>query len=154
MLFRSNQNDSKFESWDHWINAQDSGETEFEKFEFDHPGFILFSSGTTGKPKCIVHKAAGVLLKLKAEHLFNFDLTSKDKVFFYTTTGWMMWNWLLYVLASATSIVIYDGNPTHLKVDKLLDIAATLKVSHLGLDRKSTRLNSSHSSVSRMPSSA
>ena len=131
-----NQNDSKFESWDHWISSHDAGTTEFEKFEFDHPGFILFSSGTTGKPKCIVHKAAGVLLKLKAEQLFNFDLTSKDKVFFYTTTGWMMWNWLLYVLASATSIVIYDGNPTHLKVDKLLDIAATLKVSHLGLSAK------------------
>ncbi|NCV74098.1 MAG: acetoacetate--CoA ligase, partial [Actinobacteria bacterium] len=116
-------NPSEYSNWDDWKSEFKNLPLEFKKFSFNTPGFILFSSGTTGKPKCIIHSAAGVLLKLKAEQLFNFDLKSEDKIFFYTTCGWMMWNWLLYCLASKSSIVLYDGSPTYPKVEKLLEIA-------------------------------
>jgi acetoacetyl-CoA synthetase len=131
-----NQESTKYQNWDNWLLPYSGAELKYERFGFDHPGFILFSSGTTGKPKCIVHRAAGILMKLTAEHLFNFDLSEEDKVFFYTTTGWMMWNWLLYVLASSTSIVLYDGSPTYPRVDNLLQIAADEKCTHLGLSAK------------------
>lgn len=131
-----NQESTKYENWDNWLLPYSGTALKYERFSFDHPGFILFSSGTTGKPKCIVHRAAGILMKLTAEHLFNFDLGEKEKVFFYTTTGWMMWNWLLYVLASSTSIVLYDGSPTYPRVDNLLQIAADEKCTHLGLSAK------------------
>lgn len=73
---------NKYENWDSWIDPFQDMSFEYKKFSFDHPGFILFSSGTTGKPKCIVHRAAGVLLKLRAEQLFSFDIDENDKVFF------------------------------------------------------------------------
>lgn len=131
-----NDKSSKYEDWDSWLSPFIGAELMYEKFPFDHPGFILFSSGTTGKPKCIVHRAAGILLKLRAEQLYNFDFDEKDKVFFYTTCGWMMWNWLLYLLASGASILLYDASPTYPKVDKLLAIAADEKCTHLGLSAK------------------
>jgi acetoacetyl-CoA synthetase len=131
-----NDKSSKYEDWDSWLSPFAGAELRYEKFPFDHPGFILFSSGTTGKPKCIVHRAAGILLKLRAEQLYNFDFDDKDKVFFYTTCGWMMWNWLLYLLASGASILLYDASPTYPKVDKLLAIAAGEKCTHLGLSAK------------------
>lgn len=131
-----NQESNKYQNWDNWLLPYSGIALKFEKFDFDHPGFILFSSGTTGKPKCIVHRAAGILMKLTAEHLFNFDLSKEEKVFFYTTTGWMMWNWLLYVLASSASIVLYDGSPTFSRVDNLLQIAADEECTHLGLSAK------------------
>ncbi|MFM7495544.1 MAG: acetoacetate--CoA ligase [Candidatus Nanopelagicus sp.] len=119
-----------------WISPYPGNNLGFVKFAFDHPGFILFSSGTTGKPKCIIHSAAGVLLKLRAEQIFNFDLSSQNKMFFYTTTGWMMWNWLVYVLGSGATIVLYDGSPTYPTVDKLLEIADSESCTHLGVSAK------------------
>ena len=129
-------NPSEYTNWDDWKSEFKNLPLEFKRFSFDHPGFILFSSGTTGKPKCIIHSAAGILLKLKAEHLFNFDLSSEDKIFFYTTCGWMMWNWLLYCLASKSSIVLYEGSPTYSNVERLLEIAESENCSRLGVSAK------------------
>ena len=126
----------KYENWDSWIDPFQDMSFEYKKFSFDHPGFILFSSGTTGKPKCIVHRAAGVLLKLRAEQLFSFDIDESDKVFFFTTCGWMMWNWLIFILGSSASIVLYDGSPTYPNLHRLLEIAEDENCTRLGLSAK------------------
>ena len=126
----------KYENWDSWLDPFKDMSFEYKKFSFDHPGFILFSSGTTGKPKCIVHRAAGVLLKLRAEQLFSFDIDESDKVFFFTTCGWMMWNWLIFILGSSASIVLYDGSPTYPNLHRLLEIAEDEKCTRLGLSAK------------------
>jgi len=88
-----------------------SAESVFRQLAFDHPLFILFSSGTTGPPKCIVHGAGGTLLQHLKEHQLHCDIGPGDRVFYYTTTGWMMWNWLLSALASDATLVLYDGAP-------------------------------------------
>jgi acetoacetyl-CoA synthetase len=79
---------------------------------FDHPLYVLYSSGTTGKPKCIVHGAGGTLLQHAKEHQLHCDVRPGDRVFYYTTAGWMMWNWLLSALASGATLLLFDGNPT------------------------------------------
>lgn len=97
----------------------DSGQREdsednqisFERVEFNHPLFIMFSSGTTGQPKCIVHGHGGTLLQHLKEHQLHCDIHPDDRVFYFTTTGWMMWNWLLSALASRATIMLYDGSP-------------------------------------------
>jgi acetoacetyl-CoA synthetase len=86
---------------------------EFESVEFAHPLFIMFSSGTTGPPKCIVHSVGGTLLQHLKEHQLHTDIGPGDRVFYYTTTGWMMWNWLLSSLASGATLVLYDGAPLY-----------------------------------------
>lgn len=85
---------------------------EFPRFAFDHPLFVLFSSGTTGAPKCIVHGAGGTLLTHRKEHALHCDLGPGDRLYFQTSCGWMMWNWLVSALASGVTIVLYDGSPT------------------------------------------
>ena len=85
----------------------------FVQVPFDHPLFIMFSSGTTGPPKCIVHSTGGTLLQHLKEHQLHTDIQPGDRVFYYTTTGWMMWNWLLSSLASGATLILYDGAPLH-----------------------------------------
>lgn len=111
-------------------------EPSFERLPFDHPLYILFSSGTTGAPKSMVHRAGGVLLQHLKEQQFSNDIRSGDRVFFFTTTGWMMWNWLASVLASDASIVVYDGNPAHPSMTHLFDIADELGVTLFGTSAK------------------
>ena len=103
---------------------------------FDRPGFILFSSGTTGKPKCIVHSAAGVLLKALSEQRYHLDIKGKDEVFYFTTCGWMMWNWLFMALGTGAGIVLFDGNPMHPNPNRLFDIAQENELTFLGVSAK------------------
>ena len=103
---------------------------------FERPGFILFSSGTTGKPKCIVHSAAGVLLKALSEQRYHLDIKGKDEVFYFTTCGWMMWNWLFMALGTGAGIVLFDGNPMHPNPNRLFDIAQENQLTFLGVSAK------------------
>ena len=93
--------------------SQSDAEPRFEPLPFAHPLSILYSSGTTGVPKCIVHGAGGTLLQHRKEHVLHCDIRPGDIVFFFTTCGWMMWNWLLTTLASGATVVLYDGAPLH-----------------------------------------
>ena len=127
---------SSFESWRSWLAPHRRATLNFEALPFDHPGFVLFSSGTTGKPKCITHRAAGILLKLRAEQRYQLELGEGDRTLYYTTCGWMMWNWLLYVLGSGSSIVLYDGSPAFPDLDRLFELAAKYEVTALGLSAK------------------
>ena len=93
------------------ILQQEIEYSKFEKFNFNHPLYILYSSGTTGVPKCIVHSSGGALIQHKKEHVLHCDINEKDRVFYFTTCGWMMWNWLVSALASKATIILYDGSP-------------------------------------------
>jgi acetoacetyl-CoA synthetase len=95
----------------------------FAQVPFDHPLYILFSSGTTGIPKCIVHRAGGILLKHLAEHVLNTDTKDTDKLFYFSTCGWMMWNWLVSGLAAGATLLLYDGSPFHPSERVLFDYA-------------------------------
>jgi acetoacetyl-CoA synthetase len=103
---------------------------------FDHPGFVLYSSGTTGKPKCIVHRAAGVLLKHLVEHRLHCDLRPGDVAFYYTTCGWMMWNWLAGTLATGATVLLYDGSPFHPAPAAMFDLAEAEAVTLFGTSAK------------------
>ena len=118
------------------IIKQKSTELIFNKFDFEHELAILYSSGTTGKPKCICHKTGGVLLQHLKEHQLHCDIKENDNVFYFTTCGWMMWNWLISALASKASIVLFDGSPMYKKEDLLLKIANKEKITLFGISAK------------------
>ena len=108
----------------------------FERFEFDHPIYILFSSGTTGKPKCITHGAGNVLIEHNKEFMLHCDIRDNEKLFYYTTTGWMMWNWLVGGLATGSSIFLFDGAPVYPKIDVLLEYCQNKKINLFGVSAK------------------
>ena len=109
---------------------------QFHRGPFDQPIYILYSSGTTGVPKCIVHGAGGTLLQHQKEHLLHTDIRRDERVFYFTTCGWMMWNWLASVLATGATIVLYDGSPFHPEPGSLWQMAAEERINVFGTSAK------------------
>jgi len=120
--------------WDGFY--QSGGEPEFTSVPFAHPLYILYSSGTTGVPKCIIHGTGGVLLQHVKEHGLHVDLGPEDRLFYYTTCGWMMWNWLVSALAVGSAVVLYDGSPFHPGPERLLDVIDQQRISVFGTSPK------------------
>jgi acetoacetyl-CoA synthetase len=126
----------RISQFDEWIKPFMGSAANYEQLPFDHPGFVLFSSGTTGKPKCITHSGAGVMLKAQSELLYQFNITKGNKVFFFTTCGWMMWNWLTMALGRGATIVLFDGAPMAPTPKRLFDIAQDEKLDFFGVSAK------------------
>lgn len=120
-------------SWDEFLAPHAPAEMRYTRLPFDHPLFILYTSGTTGVPKCIVHTTGGSMLKSIGEHALQFDVGPGDTAFFPTTLGWMMWNFLVNYLPTGAKIVCYDGSPFHPATDRLWQLAAEQGVTVLGL---------------------
>ncbi|KAI2693276.1 acetoacetate--CoA ligase [Pseudomonas sp. TNT3] len=120
--------------WDDFYEA--GGEPDFVPVPFAHPLYILYSSGTTGVPKCIIHSTGGVLLQHVKEHGLHADLGAGDRLFYYTTCGWMMWNWLVSALAVGSAVVLYDGSPFHPEPERLIDMIDDERISVFGTSPK------------------
>ncbi len=126
----------QYQSFDQWIAPHRGATQEFVRTPFNHPGFVLFSSGTTGKPKCITHSGAGILLKTTSEQIYSFDLGPDDVIFYFTTCGWMMWNWLFMAMARGGTVVLFDGSPMSPTPPRLFDIAEKEGISFFGVSAK------------------
>ncbi len=121
-------------TWQAWSDlVADAGDVTYEPVPFDHPLYILYSSGTTGKPKAIVHRHGGIVLEHYKALRFHFDLDEDDRFFWYTTTGWMMWNFCVSGLLVGATVVLYDGNPAWPSLDRLWEFIAEERVSCAGV---------------------
>lgn len=119
-----------------FISGYDAGEIKFEQLPFNHPLYIMFSSGTTGVPKCIVHGAGGTLIQHMKEHLLHVDIKPSDRLFYFTTCGWMMWNWLVSGLASGATLMLYDGAPFYPNGNVLFDYIEQEHIAVFGTSAK------------------
>ncbi|TML07428.1 MAG: acetoacetate--CoA ligase [Actinobacteria bacterium] len=123
-------------AWNEFLAPFRGAPLVYERFPFDHPWYILYSSGTTGVPKCIVHRTGGVLLQHLKEHQLHCDVRVGDRVMYYTTTGWMMWNWLASTLASGATAVLFDGSPFHPGPEALFDLVDNERLTLLGVSAR------------------
>jgi acetoacetyl-CoA synthetase len=122
--------------WKAFQQGHESAALEFAQLPFNHALYILYSSGTTGVPKCIVHGAGGTLIQHLKEHQLHCDIQPGDRVFYFTTCGWMMWNWLLSTLASGATLLLYDGSPLHRQGRILFDFAEETGMTLFGTSAK------------------
>ena len=120
--------------WQDFVEAD--AELEFTQVEFDHPLYVMYSSGTTGIPKCIVHGVGGTLLQHLKEHTIHLDIGPDDRLFYFTTCGWMMWNWLVTGLASGATLILYDGSPFFDDGDVLWQLAEAENMTVFGTSAK------------------
>jgi acetoacetyl-CoA synthetase len=122
--------------WDEALVPHARAALSFERLPFDHPLYVLYSSGTTGPPKCIVHGAGGTLLQHQKEQLLHVDLRARERLFYFTTCGWMMWNWLASGLACGATLLLYDGSPMHPEITSLFAWAERERVAVFGTSAK------------------
>jgi acetoacetyl-CoA synthetase len=123
-------------AWDEFVAGKAAADIDFVHLPFAHPLYVLYSSGTTGVPKCIVHSAGGTLLKHLEEQRLQCDIKPDDRVFYFTTCGWMMWNWLVSALASEATLVLYDGSPFAPDPNVLFDYADDAGITFFGTSAK------------------
>ncbi len=126
---------TNFISWNSTLDNHNQ-EVYFEPVDFKHPLYILYSSGTTGKPKCIVHGHGGILLQHKKELVLHSNVSESDKLFYFTTCGWMMWNWMVSTLTTGASLFLYDGSPFYPDGNRLLDMVDKQEITHFGTSAK------------------
>jgi acetoacetyl-CoA synthetase len=123
-------------AWDEFVAGKAAADIDFVHLPFAHPLYVLYSSGTTGVPKCIVHSAGGTLLKHLEEQRLQCDIKPDDRVFYFTTCGWMMWNWVVSALASEATLVLYDGSPFAPDPNVLFDYADDAGITFFGTSAK------------------